>query len=185
DTGAPDVPNITTTPANPSNQTAASFAFSSVAPDVARYECRIDADPSFTTCGSPANYAVGAGSHTFRVRAVDTASNVSGVASYTWTVDLTDPDTTITSGPGAFTNQTSATFTYTSTETGSNFQCHLDAANWGPCPSNPASQSYSVGEGTHTFYVRAVDPAGNFDKSEASYTWNVIVTPPQTTITSG
>ena len=186
DTGAPDV-TITGGPSGPTNQTTASFTFHSNASDIARYECRVDAEPAFTPCSSPANYGVGAGAHTFRVQAVDTAGNVSTVATRSWTVDVTPPETNVNSGPQQpVTSSNEATFIYSSSESGSGFQCHLDNADWGVCPSSPASITYSgVSDGTHTFYVRAIDAAGNVDQSEASYTWNVLTTEPETTITSG
>jgi large repetitive protein len=181
DTGAPDV-TITGGPQGTVNTTTASFDFSSTAPDLARYECRIEST-SFATCSSPANYGVGEGTHTFFVRAVDTAGNVGTAASQSWTVDVTAPTTQLSSGPGAVTNQTTATFTYSSNESGAGFQCHLDSAPWGSCPS---PKSYTgIGDGTHTFYVRAIDVAGNIDQSEATYTWTVITSEPETTITSG
>jgi hypothetical protein len=186
DTGPPDV-TIDGGPSGPTNQTTASFNFHSNASDLARFECRIDADPTFTPCSSPANYGVGPGAHTFRVQAVDTAGNVSTVATRTWSVDTSPPETSVNSGPQQpVTNSTEAKFTYSSTETGSGFQCHLDSASWGVCPSNPAETTYTgLGDGTHSFYVRAIDAAGNVDQSEATYTWNVLTTEPETTITSG
>ncbi len=39
-------------------------------------------------------------------------------------------------------------------------------------------------EGSHTFDVRAVDPAGNVNATPASFTWIIDITPPDTTINS-
>src|SRR5439155_27001846 len=100
------------------------------------------------------------GSHTFQARAVDEVGNVdASPPSFTWQVDLTDPDTTITSHPAAVTRLTGATFGFSSSEAGSTFECKLDGAVFANCTS---SQSYSgLADATHRFYVRATDPAGN------------------------
>jgi hypothetical protein len=66
--------------------------------------------------------------------------------------DITPPDTTITSNPANPTNSTSATFAFISTETGSTFECQMDAGGYSACPS---PKSYSgLSEGSHTIYGR-------------------------------
>ena len=96
--------------------------------------------------------------------------------------DTVAPDTTITSGPANPTMMTNASFEFTSTETGSNFACSLDGAAFEACSS---PRSHTVGDGSHTFQVRATDAAGNTDASPATWSWTVnsaLPTPP--TITS-
>jgi hypothetical protein len=120
------------------------------------------------------------------VRARDAAGNTDqSPAIRTWTVqasDTTAPDTTITSGPPATTPSTGATFTFTSTESGSSFQCSLDQAGFVPC-SPPVS--YTVSPGSHEFRVQARDAAGNLDVSPASYSWTVEAPPPGSCTTGG
>ena len=63
----------------------------------------------------------------FRVRATDAVGNVQAApTAYSWTVDVTPPDTFITSGPasGAFTSP--VTFAFGSTEAGVTFRCRVD-----------------------------------------------------------
>jgi large repetitive protein len=88
-----------------------------------------------------------------------------------FTVDTTPPATTILTGPQGTTSATSAQFTFTSSQAGSTFQCKLDAAGWSTCSSPQTVNSLALG--THTFSVRAIDPAGNVDPSPASVTWTV------------
>src|SRR5204863_5347072 len=91
----------------------------------------------------------------------------------------TAPDTTITAAPPAVSNSSSASFSFTSTKAGSIFACQLDASAFAACVS---PQSYSgLADGSHTFQVRATDPAGNTDPTPASYTWTVDTTPPANT----
>jgi len=85
--------------------------------------------------------------------------------------DTTAPDTAITSGPSGTTRQTSASFYFASSESGSRFQCKLDGAAYAACTS-PTSY-FGLANGPHAFYVRAIDAAGNTDASPAIRTWTV------------
>jgi hypothetical protein len=89
-------------------------------------------------------------------------------------VDTQPPDTSSSSG--------SPPITFSSTEAGSTFECRLDAQAYEPCTS---PRNYSAAPGTHTFQVRAIDPAGNVDPTPASATFTVsgAPSPPLTTPT--
>ncbi|HEV7492818.1 Ig-like domain-containing protein [Baekduia sp.] len=102
--------------------------------------------------------------------------------------DTTPPETTITSAP-ADGESTSASVAFTSSETGSTFECKLDGGSYANCTSPKAYNSLAVG--SHTVSVRATDAAGNTDTTPASATWTISTppppadtTPPETTITS-
>ncbi len=178
----PPETTITGSPAAVTTATGASFTFTSSEPG-STFQCRLDAVP-FAACTSPRNFTgLAVGSHTFEVRATDAVNNTDpSPASFTWVIDRTAPNTTITSGPPSPTNQTSATFTFESNDAGSTFQCRLDTPTWTPCTS---PISYSVlAAGGHTFRVRAIDPAGNTDGSPAVFSWTIDLTAPNTTITN-
>jgi uncharacterized repeat protein (TIGR02059 family) len=96
------------------------------------------------------------------------------------TVDRTFPDTTVLTKPGDPSNVASPSFTFDSTEPGSTFECRLDAGTWTACTS-PATIG-PLADGPHTFDVRATDPAGNTDATEASWTWLVDLTPPNASL---
>jgi hypothetical protein len=180
DTTAPNT-SITSAPANPTNQTDATFAFTSTEAG-STFECTLDG-AAFAACTSPKTYTgLAAGAHTFEVRATDPAGNTDfSPASFTWTIDLTAPDTTITAVPSSPTNQTSATFSFTATEAGASFECALDAGAFAACNS---PRTYAgLAAGAHTFAVRATDPGGNTDPSPATHTWMIDTTAPDTTIT--
>ena len=86
-------------------------------------------------------------------------------------------------GPANLTNSTNAFFRFNSSEDNSTFQCSLDGAAFAACTS---PQSYSgLADGSHSFQVRAIDPAGNIDPAPAGRNWIVDTTPPETTISEG
>ena len=94
-------------------------------------------------------------------------------AAQTVTANFTDtipPDTTITGNPTDPSSVPNPQFTFTSSEVGSTFQCSLDGAVFTACTS---PWLVNVGNGVHTFAVRAIDPGGNVDPTPASFTWTV------------
>ncbi len=91
--------------------------------------------------------------------------------------ETTAPDTTITSKPTNPTNSTTASFSFTSTETGSTFECSKDNQTWATCTSPYNYSTTALQNGSYNFYVRAKDAAGNVDQTPASYTWTVNTTP--------
>lgn len=100
-----------------------------------------------------------------------------------WGMLVTPPNTTISSKPSAATNETSASFSFSSSEPDSTFKCSLDGAMFSSCVS---PQQYSeLAEGSHTFRVMAIDAAGNADPTPATFTWKVDREAPTVTILSG
>ncbi|MFO0694317.1 MAG: hypothetical protein U0230_12225 [Polyangiales bacterium] len=180
--GTPPDTSITSQPPVASSSTSASFSFSSTDANPT-YQCRLDAG-AWTACTSPRTYAgLSEASHTFEVRSLDPSLNVDPTpASYTWTVDLTAPDTTITSGPPTTSTSRAATFTFTSSDNTVTFECSVDGGAFTVCTS-PLGLT-GLADGAHSLSVRAVDPAGNVDSTPANYAWTVDATPPDTQITS-
>ncbi len=172
DATPPDTTIGPSAPASLTTATGATFDFSSSEPG-STFQCSLDG-AAFTSCSSPKSYsALADGSHTFQARAIDTATNTDpSSASYTWTIDTTAPVASIgPTVPPANTSSANATFDLGSNEAGSTFECRLDGAPFGSC-TTPASYT-GLGDGTHTFDLRATDPAGNVDTSPASYTWKI------------
>ncbi|MGB7685840.1 MAG: Ig-like domain-containing protein, partial [Solirubrobacterales bacterium] len=124
------------------------------------------------------------GNNTLTIRAQDAVGHQSAPQTVTVTVDRTPPDTAIDSGPannGAIAGTTTS-FTYHATEPNSSFECRLDSGTFASC-SISGFTTPSLAAGSHTFAVRAVDPAGNTDLSAASRTF--FVGPPDTVIDTG
>lgn len=177
DTLAPDT-LIDSYPLDPTNSNTATFTFH--ASEGSTFSCQLDAG-SAAACniGTVTYPGLGAGSHTFTVTATDAAGNTdTSAASFTWTIDVTPPDTSITSGPaeGSTTTDTSASFDFEGTDNLTaiedlTFECSLDGADFESCTS-PASYS-DLSRTEHTFQVYATDAAGNTDSSPASVTWTI------------
>ena len=85
------------------------------------------------------------------------------------------PDTVIDTAPPAQTSQTSATFSFHSTQTPASFQCQVDGATPAVC-TNPTTYS-GLAEGSHTFSVQATAASGT-DPTAATATWTVDTTLP-------
>jgi large repetitive protein len=179
DTTAPETAIISAGPADPTNETTASFSFTGTddvsAPTALRFQCRLDstAESGWEGCSSPKSYGpLAEGRHTFEVRAIDAAGNADRTPDRrSWAIDTTPPNTTITSAPPSTTTGTSASFEFTASESGSSFQCALDAGAFVACTS--PRQYTGLALGSHTFQVRATDPAGNTDPTPASHTWTI------------
>jgi Bacterial Ig-like domain len=160
---------LTDKPAPVTNRRSATFSFSSNKPG-STFACALDGS-GYSACTSPILYTDRAdGSHTFAVRASQ-LGNTGPATSYDWTVDTVPPDTSVASGPPADATTASASFTFTSSETGSTFACSLDAAGFAPCTSPKTYEG--LGDGSHTFRVQGVDVAGNADPTPASYIWRI------------
>ena len=113
DNTPPDT-TLTATPPNPDSDATPTFSFTGSDPGgsgVAGFQCQLDGGAWFA-CTSPYTAStLSDGSHTFKVRAVDGASNVDATpASHTWTVDATPPNAANDSG-AAFTTNEDTSFT--------------------------------------------------------------------------
>jgi hypothetical protein len=101
--------------------------------------------------------------------------------------DTTPPETTVDSGPSGLTNDPTPTFTFSSSEAGSSFECRFDSDPFGACsgPGHTHTPASALADGFHTFEVRATDPATNTDQTAASQSFTVDTAPPETTIIGG
>ncbi|AFY01932.1 hypothetical protein [Bdellovibrio bacteriovorus] len=180
DTDLPTL-NVTQTPAplNNSNTGVFNFAATDATSPIAGYQCKHTSvsqpSGSYETC-SPLVPLVGLieDVHTYAIKAVDEAGNLSAEYTYTWTVDLTAPEVQITAKPATATTSPSATFNFTNTETGGavfdGYECKIDADDYAVCVTG---QTYaSLSQGAHSFSIRAKDTAGNIS-TPLTYNWIV------------
>lgn len=179
DTVPPET-TLTSKPPALTNLWSVSLGFASDDPD-ARFECAIDGG-SYTSCTSPRGVTPSEGTRTFAVRAIDRAGNVDPTpATWSYVVDRTPPVLTVTGGPAALTKETDASLAFTSDDANATVTCRVDGGGWSAC-SSPKVLS-GLADGSHTFGVRGVDPAGNTG-AEATRSWRVDTRPPVTSVTS-
>ncbi len=118
------------------------------------------------------------------MRATDQAGNPDpSPAERSFTIDTVAPETTIDSGPASPTNDNTPSFSFSSSELGSSFQCRRDSGGWLSCSS--PYDLIAVADGSHSFEVRAADPAGNTDLTPVRRDFTVDTLAPDTTIDSG
>ena len=168
DITAPDT-TITSGPSGTYRSRSATFGFT--ATESSTFTCSLDG-AAWASCTAPTTYdGLAAGSHTFRVRATDTAGNTdTSPAQRTLYVD--GPDTTITSGPSGTIRSRSATFAFSATPAADHFECSMDDAAWATCTSQVTYGSLATAT-SHTFRVRGVSADGLVDSSPASRTFTV------------
>ena len=136
----------------------------------------LPADGSSGAWSVDATSALAEGTYTVRAQQSDSAGNTGTSSPHTFRVDLTPPDTTITSAPTSPTGMQEASFRFVSSEAASSFECRLDGGPWGAC-SSPKTYT-ALAAGSHTFDVRAIDAAGNADSTPDTHTWTIDTTLP-------
>jgi hypothetical protein len=185
DTTPPET-TIVSGPDGTINVRTASFGFSSSEAN-SSFECSLDG-AAFSTCTSPKSYAdLPDAEHTFRVRATDAAGNVDPTAAQrSFTVDATPPDTYIPSGPDGPTNDHPPTFSFSGSDNLAGsvdllFSHKIDDGPWSgysALTSATLGDTAGLGDGSHTFSVRAKETAGNVDNSPAERDFVVDTTRP-------
>jgi hypothetical protein len=93
------------------------------------------------------------------------------------------PEVAITGGPSGPTNDATPTFSFAAAPDASGFDCRVDQTPFAPCDSPYVTAT--LGDGPHTFEVRAHDAAGNVTPVPASRRFTVDTSAPATAITSG
>ncbi len=197
DTLAPAAPSLTgTAPASPANNNSPKVKGSAEAGSVVRIYSTSGCKGTPLATGTAAELASPGitvsvpdnSTTTLRATATDGVGNLSGCsAGFAYVEDSTPPDTTITSGPSGPTSDPTPTFGFSSSQSGSSFECRFDSDAFAPCsgPAATHTPATALADGTHTFAVRAIDQAGNLDPTPATRSFSVDTQPPDTTITSG
>jgi extracellular elastinolytic metalloproteinase len=170
--GLPLPPNtrLVSHPPKLTRKRTATFGFSSSLAG-STFRCRVDRSP-FVACTTPTTVrSLTHGLHTFYVRAGKNGAFDATAAKWTWRVDLRAPNTTILTAPPVRFASRTARFTFRSSETGSTFQCKLDARAFRACLARKTYRG--LARGRHVLLVRAKDRAGNLDPTPVRHVWRV------------
>jgi hypothetical protein len=161
-------------------QQVATFTFASWA---ASFECSLDSG-AWQPCTSPLTTpALGDGKHSLAVRALHDDVADPTPATRTWTVDTVAPKVSITAGPATASSDRTPTFAFKATESGVRYSCKVDGGSWTSCTSPRTTGT--LASGSHTFWARATDAAGNTGPSSTGWKFVIDYTRPDTRITSG
>jgi len=199
DLTAPDV-TIDTKPGTLDKDTTPAFAASST-DGTATLEISVDAGSWQAWTSGDSLATLTDGDHTFAVRSVDPAGNLSTVESYAWEIDSQGPvialggvPVGVTNGPGqgGVTNVRKPVWYYTASDTGfgathddhldvATIRCTVDSRPTVTCPSAPWAPAANLSDGQHTLHIIANDTAGN--ETDAVSTFTVDTVPPPVVIT--
>lgn len=158
-------PSLEITGRPPAVSPSRTALFSFAAAGHTSISCRLD-DAAFEPCVSPVQYTdLEGGAHRVVVRASDEAGNLTTRVA-NWRVDRSPPATSIRSGPRRKTTDRTPTFSFSSNELGSTFECKLDGGRFKRCRSPLTTGRLRLGR--HSFFVRAIDLAGNRDSTPAA-----------------
>lgn len=139
---------------------------------VANYECRLDAG-NYQPCSSPHQYqSLMDGGHSFLVRAIDRAGNVSVPASHSWNIDRTPPLIRVISAPATFKEGEMANIQYEVVDVGSGLQlvrCGL-MNGLADCPAIATRPVGPLMMGAYSYQIVATDKVGNQAVETISFT---------------
>jgi hypothetical protein len=171
---SPPSVKIVSGPDGPTTEARPTFGFEADAGTTV--ECSFDqGNANFGPCSGGSSSTPDAdlaeGDWTFRVRATD-AGGRSATATRSFTVDLQLPETLIVSGPAQKTFKNRAKFMFEG-DGADRFECKFDKTRWAACTS--PTRYKKLEKGQHTFKVRGIDAAGNFDTTPAKAKFKVVL----------
>lgn len=160
---APPTASIVSGPQGLTKEMAPSFSFTAAGQPVG-FSVQCGVDGIFGACsgaGTHQTAALANGPHTFAVRAIN-RDGVQAGAERAFIVDAKPPQTIIKK---VKITDDKVKIRFRSNEKGAKFQCRLDRRKFKPCRSPRVFKN--LADGKHRFKVRAIDAAGNVDKTPA------------------
>ena len=173
------------------------------------YECRVlwgPKDGTWLPCGAPADdegsgpvtlagpdtafgiaEPLSEGTYEFEVRATDEVGNQGPAKRESFTVDLTPPVTSVSSGPDGLISSRDVTYNVTSTEANSTFHCKLVGENQGvvfpvaDCPGDSSPTFTGLADDVYHLTITALDPGTNPDPDPPTLSFEIDATAPETT----
>lgn len=133
------------------------------------FECRMEGEEDFAVCESPKIVINVEGSNLFEVRALDLDGIAGPIADHAWTRDSMPPvssitDTSMISGSTAILG-----FSISDNYEVDLVECALNStALFEECDTTTSHTFTEIGDGLHTFFIRATDIAGNVEDPAVS-----------------
>jgi hypothetical protein len=168
DTVAPAT-SVTSGPAGPTKERRPTFGFASEAG--VSFTCAFDGGgrgPCSAGGSHRPGSALGDGSHTFNVTAVDRAGNAA-TGTRTFVVDTKRPTVKVKKHPRKTTRNRKAKFTFLVSEKRTKLRCKVDKRKFRRCKTK---SKFTVKRGKHKLRVKATDLAGNVSRVR-KFAWRV------------
>ncbi len=172
----PPIIVVATPPPERSSERSMSIGFNvtDTLSGVNKSECSFD-NEAYATCTSPKSFTnLLSGPHTLKMRSSDMAGNVSLVKELAWTVDFSIPTVTISQAQAAFSNSTSASFTFSGAAIAT-YQCQVDGLGFADCVSPKTFTGLIAGN--HKFEVKGKNATGT-SSAVAQSLWKIDQTAP-------
>ncbi|MFZ2412505.1 MAG: Ig-like domain repeat protein, partial [Candidatus Methanoperedens sp.] len=187
DTVAPIINNLSG-PSGWTNNTSPTFTWNASDNEsgIAGYYYSYDNSSEIFTINTGITLTAAAGNHTFSLRAIDNVNLSSSPVMREFWIDTSLPNVTITTGPSGWTKITAPAFTWNGSDNLSGIKGYyysIDNTPW-VYTSSTYTTLPAQGDGNHSFYVRAVDNAGNIGNND-SREFIIDTVPPVLNITGG
>ena len=137
-------------------------------------------DNSAWAAGTGSSFTASTGAHSYLVRQTDAAGNTSDTSTATYTFDTSAPATpslTLASDTGSSASDSltsNVTINVSALETGTTWQYQVDNGTW----VTGTASNFTASEGTHSYWVRQTDAAGNTSAASTAVIYTLDTTPP-------
>lgn len=170
DTTAPTVTVTAPASGSSTNDSTPTISFDLTEANPGSTSCSVDGGVASPCTSGQALGALADGTHTVAVSHTD-ALGLSATATVSFTVDATGPAIKFAKKPKKKGTKRKVTFTFTSSEPNSTFECKIDKAKAAPCKSKLTKK---LKFGKHKITVVAIDQLGNRSAKPATYSFRIV-----------